>query len=247
MLVDLDIDDRGVARLTLDRPEARNPTSIGMLNEMDGALDRAESAVEPVRVVVLAGAGRAFCSGLDLDEVRAGVETIHRLLTRLGEVMRRLRRFPAPVVAVVQGAAIGGGFGLMNAADFAVTHPEAKLGYPAVASPLSPALMAPWLSRKIGPSRARAFLLRGGTITGAEAHALGIATDLAERSALDACANDLVDTLLTSVPHATQMMKAALNVLDGSLDDAPLDLAARTSAEIIAHPDAQARLRELLG
>ena len=227
------------ADLVLDRPEARNPTSIAMLDAMDAALDGLDDGV---RVLVLSGAGRAFCSGLDLAEVRAGEETIRTLLARLGEVMRRLRRLPQVTVARVQGGAIGGGFGFAVAADFCVTHPEAKLGYPPLSTGLSPALMAPWLVRKIGPSAARAMLLSGGTISGREALARGIATHLAERDGLDGAVSALVDHLLTAGPHAATAMKRFLNELDGSLDDEMLDRAAAVSAEVIAHRETQEKL-----
>jgi enoyl-CoA hydratase/carnithine racemase len=237
---------RGVATLTLNRPEARNPTSIALLDAMDEALD-AIAAEPAVRALVLAGVGKAFCAGLDLSEVQAGAETVHRLLTRLGVVMRRIRRLECVTIARVQGAAIGGGFGFMAVADFAVTHAVARIGYPPVKTGLSPALMAPWLIRKIGASPARAMLLAGGTITGAEAHARGIATHCVALDEIDATVQSIIDELLATPPHATIAMKRLLNDLDGSINDEALDLAARTSAEVIAHDETQKRLRELFG
>lgn len=233
----------GVGRLLLNRPEARNPTSIAMLDAMDAGLD-ALTAHDGLRVVRVAGHGKTFCAGLDLDEVTAGEATVHRLLVRLSEVMRRLRRLDAITVAVVQGAAIGGGFGFLAACDFAVSHPESKLGYPPLSTCLSPALMAPWLVRKIGPSPARAMLLRGGTITGARAYELGIVTDLAERDALDHAADALIANLCTGGQQARIAMKTLLNGLDGTNEDTWLDRAALVSAEVIAGPEAQAWARE---
>lgn len=240
--LDLDqLDDAAV--VTLNRPEARNPTSVPLLDALDAALDRAVAA--RARVVLLEGAGRVFCAGLDLEEIRSGEETVHRSLTRLGETMRRLRRLDAVTIAVVRRAAIGGGFGFMAASDFAVTHPEAKIGYPPAALGLSPALMAPWLMRKIGASPARAMLLAGGTIDGAEAHRRGIATHLVAEPELDGTALALARELLGAPEHALRAMKGFLNELDGSDEDEALDLAARVSAEVIAHPETQARLAVL--
>ena len=241
----LDIaDDAPVATLTLNQPEIRNPTSIASLDAIDAALDRVP---ESVRALIVTGAGRAFCAGLDLSEVQAGDETVHRLLRRLSEVMRRLRRLPIATIAQVNGAAIGGGFGFMVATDFAITHSEAKIGYPPLETCLSPALMAPWLIRTIGPSRARTMLLTGGTISGEAAFDAGIATHLVHRDELGATANELARELVTGSAYAMQRIKTLLNELDGSDEDASLDAAALVSAEVIADAETQRRLRAMFG
>lgn len=236
--------DGSVLAIRFDEPDRRNPTSLPMLEAFDHALARAESDPQ-IRVVTIGGNGPVFCAGLDLDEILAGPETVERVLMRLGEVMTRLRRQRAVTIATVQGAAIGGGFGFVAAADFAVSHPEAKLGYPAASTGLSPALMSPWLIRRIGPSAARSMLLRGGTISGSEAHQRGIVTDLAARESLPEATAALIATLLSSPPHALTRMKEFLNEFDGSMDDEWLTRAARVSAEVIADAATQARLRTL--
>ena len=109
VLTDLDA-DHAIGTMTLNNPGVRNATSIALLDAMDAGLDTL-TANPGLRALILAGAGPAFCSGLDLDEVRSDRETIHHLLRRLSEVMRRIRRLPAVTIARVQGAAIGGGFG----------------------------------------------------------------------------------------------------------------------------------------
>ncbi|MBT8485999.1 MAG: enoyl-CoA hydratase/isomerase family protein, partial [Phycisphaerae bacterium] len=152
-----------------------------------------------------------------------------------------------PTIACVQNAAIGGGFGFMAACDFRLTHPEAKIGYPPVATGLSPALMAPWLMRIVGPARARAMLLRGGTISGQVAFDAGIATGLHPVTTLPEESVTLAQHLAQGGPHAMRAMKRFLNELDGSDEDGMLDRAARVSADVIAHPETQARLRERFG
>ena len=239
------VHEDGFGTLLLNEGARRNPTSIGMLDAMDAGLDRLE-ADESVRIVVVRGEGRAFCAGLDLDEVRAGDETVHRLLSRLSQVMRRLRRSPKVTIAVVQGAAIGGGFGFAAASDLLLAHPEAKLGYPPPSIGLSPALMAPWLVRRIGPSRARAMLLEGGTISGDEAYRRGIVDRLTAEADLVAHAEAWARTLLASPQHAMTEMKHFLNELDDSLADTWLDRAAEVSARVIAHPQTQARVQSMV-
>ncbi len=238
--------DGRLAVVTMNRPQQRNATSIAMLDALDAALDAA-TAGGSTEALVLAGAGRSFCAGLDLDEVRADADTIRRLLVRLGEVMRRIRRLEPVTVAAVQGAAIGGGFGFMCACDFAVTHAEAKIGYPPPATGLSPALMAPWLVRKLGPSGARAMMLAGGTIPGDEAHRRGLATHLVAPEAVGATARELGERALEAPAGALAALKRLLNDLDGSSGgDDELDRAALVSAEVMASDATQAALARLL-
>jgi enoyl-CoA hydratase/carnithine racemase len=238
--------DGGLAVLTLNRPAARNPVSIALLEALQEALARV--AADPaVRSVILTGAGEAFCAGADLNEVRGDRETIENLLARLSHVMRAIHRLPLPTVAAVRGAAIGGGFGLMCAADFVLTHAEARIGYPALETGLCPAVMAPYLVRRIGPARARAMLLRGGTISGRAAHETGLVTDLADQADLDAAAHALAGELARGDRGAATRMKRFLDELDMTLDDEILDQAARVSAEVVASEETQRRLRAVRG
>ncbi len=235
----------GIATITLNRPEVRNALSPELIESLAAALDRIESD-RTVRVPILAGAGSVFCAGMDLKGVLADPAAMRRMLQGLSVVMRRLRRLASPTLARVQGAAIGGGCGLMIVTDFALTHPEAKVGYPEVSLGVCPAVVAPWLIRKIGAGPARATLLAGGTMSGEAGHRLGLATHLVERDRLEAEAAVLAGRLVEGGPEALSTTKRWLNELDGSLDEAVFDKAAELSAEIIAGTDAQARLRRVL-
>ena len=132
----------------------------------------------------------------------------------------------------------------MVVADFAVTHPEAKVGYPEVDLGICPAVVAPWLVRKIGAGRARTMLLAGGTMTGQAGFEAGLATHLCAADRLDATVAELAGRLSAGGPHALATTKHWLNELDGSMDDAILDRAAELSARIIAGDEAQERLRK---
>jgi enoyl-CoA hydratase/carnithine racemase len=132
----------------------------------------------------------------------------------------------------------------MVVTDFAVTHPEAKLGYPEVDLGICPAVVAPWLIRRIGAGRARAMLLAGGTMTGQQGFEAGLATHLCPVEELDATVAALAKRLISGGPNALATTKRWLNELDGSMDDAVLDRAAELSAEIIAGAEAQERLRK---
>jgi methylglutaconyl-CoA hydratase len=236
----------GIATVTMNRPEKRNALSIELIEALEQAIEGIEHD-EAVRALILGGEGEAFCAGMDLQGVMADAARMRRMLLGLSRVLRRIRRLPVPTIAKVQGAAVGGGCGLMVVTDFAITHPEAKVGYPEVSLGLCPAVVAPWLMRKIGPGPARAMLLAGGTISGQEGCERGLATHLVDLDHLEAEVVNLARSLAEAGVLASKTTKTWLNELDGSLEDAALDRAAELSADVIASDEAQARLRALFG
>jgi enoyl-CoA hydratase/carnithine racemase len=131
----------------------------------------------------------------------------------------------------------------MVVCDFAVTHPEAKLGYPEVDLGICPAVVAPWLVKRIGAGAARAMLLAGGTMSGEEGFRRGLATHLVAEGELATTVQSLAERLLKGGPKALAATKQWLNELDGSMDDAIAEEAAEISARIIAGDEAQSRLR----
>src|SRR6185503_17389142 len=163
------------------------------------------------------------------------------------KVMRRIRRLSIPTIARVQGAAVGGGCGLMVVTDFAFTHPEAKVGYPEVDLGVCPAVVAPWLVRKIGAGRARAMLLAGGTMSGEAGYQAGLASHLVQQDQLESAPLELAAKLIKGGRHAMAVTKRWLNELDGSMEEAVFDKAAELSAQVIAGEEAQTRLRAIFG
>ncbi|MDZ4754115.1 MAG: enoyl-CoA hydratase/isomerase family protein [Phycisphaerae bacterium] len=236
--------DDGIATVTLNRPEARNALSLELIRALGAAVQRV-AAQPSLRVVILTGAGKSFCAGMDLKAVASDAVAMGEMLRELSRVSRAVRRLPVPTIARVQGAAIGGGCGLMVVCDFSVTHPECKVGYPEVDLGVCPAVVAPWLIKRIGAGRARAMLLAGGTMSGQQGFDVGLATHLCERAALDETARALATRLATGGPKALAATKHWLNELDGSNEDGVLDKAAEISAAIIAGEEAQSRLRAL--
>ena len=198
-------------------------------------------------LLVIAGAGKVFCSVMDLRGVIDDPAAMGEMLRGLSRVSRIIRRLHIPTITRVQGAAIGGGCGLMVVTDFAVTHPESKVGYPEVDLGICPAVVAPWLIKKIGAGRARAMLLAGGTMSGQQGFEAGLATHLCAHDQLDATVAELAKRLRAGGPEAIATTKRWLNELDGSNDDAVLDKAAELSAQIIAGDEAQQRLRKVFG
>ncbi len=238
--------DGGIATILMNRPEKRNALSPELIDALGQAVETIENDAS-VRVLILGGEGKSFCAGMDLTGVMEDPPGMRRMLHGLSQVTRRIRRLAIPTIARVQGAAVGGGCGLMVVTDFAITHAEAKVGYPEVSLGLCPAVVAPWLMRKIGPGPARAILLAGGTVSGERALEMGLATHLVPRDQLEPEAANLAGRLAEGGRNALAVTKSWLNELDGSTEDAQLDRAAELSADVIASDEAQQRLRAGFG
>ncbi|MDY7109759.1 MAG: enoyl-CoA hydratase/isomerase family protein, partial [Planctomycetota bacterium] len=228
--------------MTLNRPSARNSVSAALLEAMNEALARL-AADESVRVMILTGAGGTFCAGADLQEVCSDRATIETLLTRLAHSMRAIRSLPFATIAAAGGAAIGGGLGLMCAADIAMTHAEARMGYPPPESGLSPAVLAPYLASRVGPGRARSMLFKGGTISGRTALEMGLVDELVDEANLQAAARALAADLAGANREATARMKRFLNRLDVMFDERLAKIATEVSIEAVASEETQRRLR----
>ncbi|MFN7021635.1 MAG: enoyl-CoA hydratase/isomerase family protein [Phycisphaerales bacterium] len=235
------------AALTLNRADARNALSIELLRAMHARID--ELAARPdVHVVTVTGAGKAFCAGMDLKQVLGTPGAPLQLLMLLADFCLKLRALPAVTIAAVNGAAVGGGCGLATVCDLAITHADSKMGFPEVDMGVCPAVVAPWLARKVGAGRARAILLRGGLMSGGDAERLGIVNScVASREELDSAAHSLAESLASGGPRALAATKSLLNEIDGSLDAAQAHRAAELSATILATPEAQTTLRARLG
>lgn len=240
-----------LATLSLNRPDARNALSLELLHDLHGAADQlAEISRSPAapHVLVLTGAGKAFCAGMDLKAVLGNAELAMELLSSLARFTFKLRSLPLVTVAKVNGAAIGGGCGIACVCDLAITHADAKVGFPEVDLGVCPAVVAPWLVRKVGAGRARAVLLRGGLLSGAQAHQIGIIDECCGAvQDLDATTDAVVQRLASGGPNALAATKKLLNQIDGSLDEAILLRGAELSASVLSSPEAQERLRAKLG
>lgn len=239
--------DGPVSTFTLNRPDARNALSIDMLRDMHVAIEQAQSG-GPI-VMILTGAGRSFCAGMDLKQVLGDPDKPRELLMSLAEFTLKLRNLPLLTIASVNGAAIGGGCGLATVCDFAVTHADAKLGFPEVDMGVCPAVVAPWLVRKVGAGRARAILLRGGLMNGRDALAAGLVSECVDAvDGLDIAVRGLAERLASGGPNALRVTKQLLNELDGSAElSGVARKAAELSASVLATPEAQALLRAKMG
>ena len=235
-----------VARLTLGRPEARNALSLDLLRALRAALAGVQerAARGEVTVLILTGEGKAFCAGMDLKAVLGDDGLARTLLNELAEFTLELRALPAVTLARVNGAAIGGGCGLACVCDFVVTHADAKMGFPEVDLGVCPAVVAPWVVRRVGAGRARQLLLAGGLMSGAQAVECGLATHAAaDAASLDGATEALTARLAQGGPGALRATKALLNELDGSLETAAVMRGAELSASVLRGEEARSMLR----
>ena len=221
---------QGVLRLILNRPEARNALSIELMMEIVEALGRAAEERE-ARVVVIAGAGPAFCAGHDLRELRLDPrrETYQRIFALCSELMLAIVRLPKPVIAEVQGVATAAGCQLVATCDLAVAAEEARFTTPGVNIGLFCSTPMVALTRAVGRKAAMQMLLTGELIDAATAHSLGLVNRVVPRARL----REAVDALAWQIAA-----KSAFTVKIGKeafYRQAELDLAAayRYAAEVM--------------
>jgi methylglutaconyl-CoA hydratase len=228
--------DGPVARLTLNRPEIRNaigPSLIAQLTALFGAL-----RVDDTRVVVLTGAGGSFCAGADIEWMRASRElavdanVADAAATRT--MFEAIDACPKPVVAGVNGHAMGGGVGLVACADIAVAVDGARFGFTETRLGIIPALISPYVLRRIGPGHTRALFTSARVFDAAEAHRVGLVHRVVADAGLDAAVGEAVDDLLACGPAAIAETKRLIRDATASfaLDDLPQRIAAvRSSPE----------------
>jgi methylglutaconyl-CoA hydratase len=217
----------GVKTITLNRPDKRNALCPLLIEELTSALREAETC--GCGVVILTGAGSAFCAGLDmehLETINARTPAEHRRDSEnMAQALRTLYEFPKPVIAAVNGPAIAGGMSLATIADFTLAVPEAKFGFNEVRVGFVPAIAASFLLRQVGEKRTRELLLTGRLVKAQEALDMGLVTEIVAAEELMQSAQALAQTLLLNSPHAMQAVKQLLakhscRRLDEELEDA---------------------------
>ena len=217
----------GVKTITLNRPDKRNAMSPALIEELTVALHEAETC--GCGVVILTGAGPAFCAGLDmehLETITARTPQEHRRdAENMALVLRTLYDFPKPIIAAVNGPAIAGGMALATIPDFTLAAPEAKFGYTEVRVGFVPAIVASFLIRQVGELRTRELLLSGRIMKAQEAMHLGLVTQIVEQNDLMPSAHALARSLLLNSPQAMQAVKRLLSKhakrrLDEEIEDA---------------------------
>ncbi|PKP74200.1 MAG: enoyl-CoA hydratase [Alphaproteobacteria bacterium HGW-Alphaproteobacteria-6] len=218
----LDCDERGVARLTLNRPDKHNALSgamIGELTEAAGRLGRDPA----VRVIVLSGAGTSFCAGGDLSWMKAQMatdgQTRAREATRLAMMLQALNTCPKPVIGCIQGNAFGGGVGMMAVCDVAIGAGHARFGLTETRLGLIPATIGPYVLARMGEAFARRVFMSARLFGAAEAVTLGLLARAVPADALDAAVEAEVAPYLSCAPGAVAEAKALARRLGPPIDD----------------------------
>jgi methylglutaconyl-CoA hydratase len=239
----------GVARVTLSRPELRNAFNaelIAALHDTFAAL--AEEPAEALRAVVLAGEGRSFCAGADVEWMRAAA-TLSAAeneadARRMADMYRVIDTCPSPVIARVHGAALGGGMGLCAVADIVLATADTAFGFTEAKLGILPAVISPFVLAKIGESHARALFTTGQRFAAPRAQAIGLVHEvLPDEEALDARLGELLGELRSAGPGAVRAAKAVIRRQRGLSPDAVLDLTGRAIAEQRTSAEGQEGLR----
>ncbi|HEX6128252.1 MAG TPA: enoyl-CoA hydratase-related protein [Candidatus Limnocylindria bacterium] len=205
-----------VARVTLARPEVRNAFNAELIRELHEVFaSLAAEPTEALRAVVLAGEGKAFSAGADIAWQRAAMhlslEENRADAARLQAMLQAIDACPAPVVARVQGAALGGGMGLCAVADVVVATADARFGFTEVKLGILPAIISPFVLARIGEGQARALFLTGERFDAGRARSIGLVHEVVtDEVALDARVEALVAELLSSGPTAVRAAKALI-------------------------------------
>ncbi len=228
-------DEDGVRTLTLNRPDRRNALTPEMQSELIDALDEAAQS-SSIRLLVLTGAGDAFCAGLDLSVLQAtrGKSLLELAddAHRIARIFRTLYELPIPTIAAVNGHAIAGGAGLATVCDFTLTVPSARIGYTEVKIGFLPALVSAYLSLQLGDKRARDLLLTGRLLSAEEAHGLGLVSEVHPREALFPRVHALAQTLIANSPGSLRATKALLAEQNRAWLDHAVDAALKANAAI---------------
>jgi methylglutaconyl-CoA hydratase len=226
---------QGVAVIWLNRPDVRNAMSAELITELTDAVGAAAED-DDVRAIVLAGRGKAFCAGADLNWMKQasgyGPAENQADAARLAALLRTIAEAPKPTVARVHGPAFAGGLGLVAACDIAVASYDAKFCLTEVRIGLIPAMISPYVIRAMGPRAASRWFLSAEVFDGAEAYRMGLVQEIAPAEELDAAVNAMLGHLLQGGPGALAATKRLIReVTHRPVDDALVtDTASRIAA-----------------
>ncbi len=199
----------GILYIFLNKPEKHNSLDNTLISELIVTFRTYEKSA--IRLVVLRGKGKSFCAGADLQWMKEVInydfQDNLRESNELAELLYTINKYPKPVIAVVNGAAIGGGAGLMSACDFVIAEESAKIGFTEVRLGLAPAVIAPFVISRIGFAKAKEFFLTGELITAQIALEIGLINKVVQRNDLEDELNKIIDNIIANSPNALKKIK----------------------------------------
>ena len=248
------VHDGAVARLTLNRPDRRNALTHAMMLELEDAFARVRIDSE-CRVLVLRGAGGHFCAGGDLDAMASmppapsngDSDPLVPAYRQFGDAMLALNALPQATIAIVEGSAVGGGFGMACCSDVVVLHESARFGMPEPKWGFIPSQILPFVVRRVGEGAARDLAVSGRVIDAVEAHRLGIGRHLCGNTAeLNRTIKAVIDDVLKLEPNALAAAKRLVLSCATAEDRQVLDDAAETLVRLLRRPEAEAGMKAFM-
>ena len=218
-----------ITRVTLNRPERRNALTIEMMTELTEAIEKA-AADEIQRVLILRGAGAAFCTGLDLNEA-AEMHEAHASAEMVAKTLFTLSQTRLITIAIVHGAAVAGGAGIMSACDFVIAAERTKIGYPEVRRGLVAGLVMTFLRRQLRERDLRELLLMSELIDAKRAQEIGLVNRVVPPNDLDTAAQEITAAILQGAPGAITNSKRLIEELWSSSVAEDVELALRHHME----------------
>lgn len=239
----------GVARVTLSRPDVRNAFNAGVIAELHQAFTRI-AAADDVRAVVVAGEGKVFCGGADINWMRESLDLSFEAnaidAERMSDMFRAIDACPRPVIGRIQGAALGGGAGLAAVCDIVVAADDAIFGFTEVKLGIVPAVISPFVLAKIGASHARALFLTGERFDANRAARIGLVHDVVAADRLDAGVDRAIAEIRSAGPYAASAAKLLVRrVLDATYEESRA-ITTRAIANQRISPEGQEGLRAFL-
>lgn len=225
----------GICTITFNRPDKRNAVSFELVSDLMRALDHAANS-DATQVVIFTGAGKAFCAGLDLEELKSLIGKSQEQNVKDSQTMANMFRsiydFPKPTIAAVNGAAIAGGTGIATMSDFTLAVPEAKFGYTEVRIGFVPAIVSSYLVFQVGHKIARDLLMTARLFDAFEAHRYGLVSEILAPEQLMPRALELAKTLMENSPSSVRATKRLINGFIKEQLDAQVAAAVEDNARI---------------
>jgi isohexenylglutaconyl-CoA hydratase len=234
--------EAGVLHVTLNRPDSRNAMSLAMVGELRAVLAAVQGELS-VRAIVLRGAGGHFCAGGDIKDManararsqgEGGADAYRALNRAFGSLLEQAQHAPQVLIAVLQGAVLGGGFGLACVSDVAIARQDAKFGLPETTLGILPAQIAPFVVGRIGLTQARRLALTAARFDGAEAERLGLVHfSEPDEAAIEARLQQVLSQVRQCAPQANAATKALLLAAESQALGSLLDSAAEQFAAAV--------------
>ena len=241
--------DEHVVRVRLNRPDVRNALDPALIADLTRTFQNIDEQPH-IRAVVLEGEGAIFCGGADIKYMRAALDLSESQnfedALRLSDMFAAIDQCPAPTIAKVQGAALGGGAGLIAVCDIVVAEEDALFGFTEAKLGIVPAVISPFVLRKIGQTHARALFPTAERFSGDRAMRIGLVHEVVPPGQLDASVESKIQELLTSGPSAARLGKKIARTVGGLAEDEARRFTAERIASQRVSPEGQEGLRAFL-